>query len=74
MMKRISFMGALVTDSVANANEEGTFMVNQGLIFVVNKDPGFVVNEPLMDVVNVLPTFMVKSRLKRRRAGARLHN
>jgi hypothetical protein len=49
-------------------------MVNQGLIFVVNKDPGFVVNEPLMDVVNVLPTFMVKSWLKRRRAGARLRN
>jgi hypothetical protein len=29
-MKRISFMGALVTDSGGNANEEGTFMVNQG--------------------------------------------
>jgi len=67
-------MGALVTDSVAKANEEGTFMVNERLIFVVNKDPAFVVNEALMDVVNVLPTFLVKSRLKRRRAGARLRN
>jgi hypothetical protein len=49
-------------------------MVNERLIFLVNKDPAFVVNEALMDVVNVLPTFMVKSRLKRRRAGARLRN
>ncbi len=35
IMKRISFMGALVADSSANANEEGTFMVNRRLIFVV---------------------------------------
>jgi hypothetical protein len=35
-VKRISFIAALVADSAANANEEGTFMVNGGLIFVVN--------------------------------------
>jgi hypothetical protein len=35
-VKRISFITALVADSAANANEEGTFMVNGGLIFVVN--------------------------------------
>jgi hypothetical protein len=29
-------MGALVADSAANANEEGTFMVNQTIIFMVN--------------------------------------
>jgi hypothetical protein len=27
-------MGALVTDSVTDTNEEGTFLVNAGLIFV----------------------------------------
>jgi hypothetical protein len=39
-------MGALVTDSGLNANEEGTFMVNPGLIFVVNASLKFMVNEP----------------------------
>jgi hypothetical protein len=29
-------MGALVADSLANANEEGTFMVNQTILFMVN--------------------------------------
>jgi hypothetical protein len=30
IIKRIWFMSAVVTDSAANANEEGTFIVNQG--------------------------------------------
>jgi hypothetical protein len=47
MMKRISFMRALVADSRAGANEEGTFMVNRRLIFVVNAGPGFVVKGAL---------------------------
>ena len=36
---------ALVADSRLNANEEGTFMVNGGLIFMVNVGPRFVVSE-----------------------------
>src|ERR1700716_3086030 len=36
IVKRISFITALVADSAANANEEGTFMVNGGVIFVGN--------------------------------------
>ncbi len=43
IVKRISFMVALVTDSALNTNEEGTFMVNAGLIFMVNVFQGFVV-------------------------------
>jgi hypothetical protein len=38
---------ALVADSAANANEEGTFMVNGGLIFVVNNSLTFVVKDAL---------------------------
>jgi hypothetical protein len=34
---------ALVADSGASANEEGTFMVNQSLIFVVNEGLKFMV-------------------------------
>jgi hypothetical protein len=37
--------GALLTDSVTPANEERTFMVNQQLMFKVNKAPTFVVNQ-----------------------------
>jgi hypothetical protein len=37
-------MKALVADSLSNANEEGTFMVNQGLIFVVNDGLIFLVS------------------------------
>jgi hypothetical protein len=44
IMKRISFMRALVADSPGSANEEGTFMVKQGLIFVVNADLTFMVS------------------------------
>jgi hypothetical protein len=40
-------MTALVADSVAHANEEGTFMVNDELIFMVNASPGSVVNGAL---------------------------
>jgi hypothetical protein len=40
-------MGALVADSGVSANEEGTFMVNDALIFVVNAGPGFVANNAL---------------------------
>jgi hypothetical protein len=40
-------MGALVADSLGSANEEGTFMVNQGLIFVVNADLIFMVSARL---------------------------
>jgi hypothetical protein len=40
-------MTALVADSPTNANEEGTFMVNDELIFMVNVSPGFMVNDPL---------------------------
>jgi hypothetical protein len=40
-------MTALVADSALNANEEGTFMVNAGLIFVVNARPRFLVNHAL---------------------------
>ena len=36
---------ALVADSAACANEEGTFMVNGGLIFMVNAFLGFVVKQ-----------------------------
>jgi hypothetical protein len=46
-MKRISFMRALVADSLLNANEEGTFMVNQGLIFVVKAALIFMVSARL---------------------------
>jgi hypothetical protein len=41
-------MRAFVADSAANANEEGTFMVNRRIIFVVNIGPGFVVNHALI--------------------------
>jgi hypothetical protein len=44
-VKRISFITALVADSAANANEEGTFMVNGGLIFVVNVGLKIVVKD-----------------------------
>jgi len=44
-VKRISFMLSLVTDSGLNANEEGTFMVNWSLIFVVNASLKFMVNQ-----------------------------
>jgi hypothetical protein len=37
-------MRALVADSHLNANEEGTFMVNEKLIFVVNADLKFMVS------------------------------
>jgi hypothetical protein len=40
-------MRALVADSALNANEEGTFMVNAGLIFVVNARLRFLVNHAL---------------------------
>jgi hypothetical protein len=40
-------MIALVADSALNANEEGTFMVNAGLIFVVNPELRFLVNHGL---------------------------
>jgi hypothetical protein len=40
-------MTALVADSALNANEEGTFMVNAGLIFVVNAELRFLVNHAL---------------------------
>jgi hypothetical protein len=40
-------MAALVADSPANANEEGTFMVNRRLIFVGNAGLRFVVRETL---------------------------
>jgi hypothetical protein len=40
-------MTALVADSALNANEEGTFMVNAGLIFVVNVELRFLVNHAL---------------------------
>jgi hypothetical protein len=46
-VKRISFITALVADSAANANEEGTFMVNGGLIFVVNVGLKIVVKDEL---------------------------
>jgi hypothetical protein len=46
-VKRISFITALVADSAANANEEGTFMVNGGLIFVVNVGLKIVVKDKL---------------------------
>jgi len=41
-------MRAVVADSGADANEEGTFMVNQALIFVVNAGLRFVVNNALI--------------------------
>jgi hypothetical protein len=41
-------MAALVADSAADANEEGTFMVNRGLIFVVNGNLNFMVGRCLM--------------------------
>jgi hypothetical protein len=41
-------MRALVADSAANANEEGTFTVNQSIIFVVNIGLRFVVNHTLI--------------------------
>jgi hypothetical protein len=47
IMKRISLMRALVADSRLNANEEGTFMVNQGLIFVVKAALIFMVSARL---------------------------
>jgi hypothetical protein len=40
-------MTALVADSALNANEEGTFMVNAGLIFVVNAKSRFLANNAL---------------------------
>jgi hypothetical protein len=40
-------MRALVADSPGNANEEGTFMVNQRLIFVVNAGLIFMVSARL---------------------------
>jgi hypothetical protein len=40
-------MAALVADSVLNANEERTFMINGSLIFVVNHRLKNLVNEPL---------------------------
>jgi peptide deformylase len=49
-MKKISFMRALVADSSGNTNEEGTFMVNDGLIFVSDVAPtaaGGLPNKPL---------------------------
>jgi hypothetical protein len=46
-VKRISFITALVADSAANANEEGTFMVNGRLIFVVNVGLKIVVKDKL---------------------------
>jgi hypothetical protein len=46
-VKRISFITALVADSAANANEEGTFMVNGALIFVVNVGLKIVVKDEL---------------------------
>ena len=48
---------AVVADSGANANEEGTFMVNGRLIFMVNTRLIFMVNAVLI--------FMVKSGLIR---------
>jgi hypothetical protein len=41
-------MAPVVADSAANANEEGTFMVNARLIFVVNADLRFVVSNRLI--------------------------
>jgi hypothetical protein len=40
-------MGALVADSGANANEEGTSMVNQTTIFMVNTSLKIVVKAAL---------------------------
>jgi hypothetical protein len=40
-------MGALVADSGAGANEEGTFLVNDALIFVVNAGARFMANNAL---------------------------
>jgi hypothetical protein len=40
-------MGALVADSGANANEEGTFMVNQTIIFMVNTSLKIMVKRAL---------------------------
>jgi hypothetical protein len=40
-------MRALVADSGVRANEEGTFLVNDALIFVVNAGSRFVVNSAL---------------------------
>jgi hypothetical protein len=48
-MKTISFILAVVTDSGADANEEGTFMVNGKLIFVVNAALRFLVKNGLTD-------------------------
>jgi hypothetical protein len=39
---------SLVADSGAGANEEGTFMVNEALIFVVNEVPKIMVKAGLM--------------------------
>jgi hypothetical protein len=46
-MKKTSFMPPLVADSLLSANEEGTFMVNQTIIFVVNAGLKFMVSEAL---------------------------
>jgi hypothetical protein len=40
-------MGALVADSDASANEEGTFMLNDALIFMVNAGARFMANNAL---------------------------
>jgi hypothetical protein len=40
-------MAALVADSARYANEEGTFMVNAGLIFMVNNSIRFMVRDKL---------------------------
>jgi hypothetical protein len=40
-------MRALVADSGVSANEEGTFMANDGLIFVVNAGLRFVADSAL---------------------------
>jgi hypothetical protein len=47
-------MGALVADSVANANEEGTFMVNQTTIFMVNASLKIMVKAALTGPVTCI--------------------
>jgi len=49
-------------------------MVNQPLIFMVNKVPTFVVNEASRDEVDALFAFTVNPGLKRCRATLTLYN
>jgi hypothetical protein len=49
-------------------------MVNQELIFLVNKSPVFVVNETSSNAVNGFATFMVSKPLKPRYGPPILHN